>query len=857
MANFATFSADSRRRISLGSTARIARELASLVEHRRKSPRLEVVVVNLSHLSAFITVAYLKLPLRLRQFLKRRRVWLWVTSLLLIIWWNCVPRVLFEDPYSSVLHDRNGLLLGARIAKDGQWRFPLEEVVPPRFADALVEFEDKRFYRHPGVDPFAFARALWLNVSAGEVRSGASTITMQVIRLARKGKRRSIIEKMVELVQATRLEARYSKQEILALYAAHAPFGGNVVGLQAAAWKYFGRSADQLSWAEAATLGVLPNAPGLIHPGRNRDHLLVKRNFLLEKLLHAGKIDSLEWELSLSEPLPDSPPLLPNLAPHLLERVRSEQRVTSLTSTIDKGLQIQANHTLNRHSQRLRQNGIYNGAILIAEVETGAVLAYVGNTEGEAPDGGHAVDIVTANRSTGSILKPFLFASMLHDGELLPRTLLPDIPSYFGSFVPTNYNRTYHGSVAAADALAQSLNIPAVRMLQMHGVNKFASKLKKLGITSLFRPADQYGLSLILGGAEANLWDLAGAYASMARSLRLYAHYDGRYDPEGFRPLTYDLAQARYRWGEEDRDKLVVSSVLSAGSIWHSFEAMQEVSRPGEEAAWRQFGSTRRVAWKTGTSFGFRDAWAVGVTPEYVVAVWVGNADGEGRPGLIGNEAAAPLLFDLFSMLPVDEAWFRMPYDDLRQAQICRQSGHRAGSFCTVKDSVFVPVEGLRTSVCPYHHQVWLSGDGQSRVHSDCEAPYRMQEEVFFVLPPVQEFYYRREHPNYRALPAWRPDCLESQEAGLHPITVIYPNDGTKVYIPVGLDGASSQMILEAAHRYADTQLFWHLDETFLGTTSHIHQKNIHPSPGKHRLVVVDEEGYRVEVAFEVLEKDP
>jgi penicillin-binding protein 1C len=796
-----------------------------------------------------------------RKWAKRKfRVFSILTLVLLVAYLFCLPDPLFDDPTSTVLEDRNQQLLGARIATDGQWRFPELDTVPEKFAKALIAFEDKRFPYHPGVDPLAIARAMRLNLSQGEVVSGGSTLSMQVIRLARKGKDRTIWEKLVEMVQATRMELRYSKGEILALYASHAPFGGNVVGLDAAAWKYFGRSAHQLSWAEAATLAVLPNAPALIHPGRNRDALKQKRNFLLEKLAEAGEMDSLSCELAKLEPLPAKPKALPQHAPHLMEKVHQEHlryrpEKTRLVSTLDLSLQNRANQAVRQHYYRLRQNQIHNAAALILEVKSGDVLAYVGNTPCQEADQGCAVDIIHAPRSTGSILKPFLYANMINEGELLPHTLVPDVPSYYAGYNPSNYNRVYHGAVPASRALARSLNIPSVRMLQEHGVGRFQDKLKQLGLSTLHRPASDYGLTLVLGGAEATLWDLTQAYAGMARTLNNHVYYGGRYEPDAYRSPNFHQSQSRYRLAEGQFDRLQEDGPLSAAAIWHTFEAMVEVSRPETEQFWRQFASSRKIAWKTGTSYGFRDAWAIGLTPVYVIAVWVGNADGEGRPGLIGTQAAAPLMFDLFNSLGKATSWFAEPVDEMEEVEICAQSGHRVSEHCPETRLAWIYEAGRRTRVCPYHQPVFLDPTATYRVNSDCELPLNMKKEVFFVLPPTQEVYYRQGHPDYLPLPDYREDCREKVAQNAN-VALIYPQAETRIYVPVELDGSLGSTVFEAAHRNAQSILYWHLDDRYMGKTTEIHEMEFQPSPGWHTLTLVDEAGEKVVRRFEILAED-
>ena len=578
-------------------------------------------------------------------------------------------------PYSTVLEDRNGHLLGATIAADGQWRFPELTMVPEKFEEAIILYEDKRFENHPGVDLISIGRALRQNMEAGRVVSGGSTLSMQVIRLSRKGQSRTVLEKLIEIILATRLEWRYSKKQILALYASHAPFGGNVVGIEAACWRYFGRDPQDLDWSEAALLAVLPNNPSLLHLGRNRTRLKEKRDRFLDRLKDTGKIDGLSRDLAQSESIPENPLPLPRYARHLLDRMAKEGHSQSkLNSTIDLSLQQRVEQIIADHHERLKANQIYNAAAVVIDIKTGNALAYVGNTD-SGPAYQDDVDVVAARRSTGSILKPFLFAAMIDEGKMLQKTLMPDIPTTLQGFAPRNFSHQFDGAVAADKALIRSLNIPFVWELKQYRYEKFHELLKNIGLTSLNKPPDHYGLTLILGGAEATLWDITGTYASMARTLNNYFDHPGknRYDRRDFHPAAYLAAPP----GENRQAGLEENSWLSAASIWLTFETLKEVYRPGEETGWRYFNSSKKIAWKTGTSIGFRDGWAVGVNPDFAVGVWVGNADGEGRPGLVGTETAAPILFDIFSLLP-GQSWFQQPVAEMDRVAVCSKSGQRA-----------------------------------------------------------------------------------------------------------------------------------------------------------------------------------
>ena len=759
-----------------------------------------------------------------------------------------LPEKIFNQPYSTVLEANDGQLLSASIARDGQWRFPENDNVPEKFTDALITFEDKRFYNHPGVDPLSLTRAFFQNISEGKVVSGGSTISMQVIRLSRKTKSRSLFQKCIEMILATRLEIRHSKKEILAFYSSHAPFGGNVVGLDAACWRYFGRDARHLSWAEATLLAVLPNSPSLMHPGKNRIVLKKKRDNLLDKLYQTGKIDSLTCSLSKEESIPEKPQPLPVHARHLLSRMKLEGREgKKLVSTLDYNLQQRVEETLAEHHERLKANQVYNGAVLILDVKSGKTLVYVGNVRPGASDRGQEVDIITAPRSTGSILKPFLYAASLDEGLILPHSLLPDIPVMINGFSPENFSKEYDGAVPASRALIRSLNVPSVFMLRNYRYEKFYTLLKNMGLTTLRKSADHYGLSLILGGAEGTLWDITGMYASLARTLNNYFEHPGknRYVRKDFHGPIYDGDPSATARGEKEP-----TSWLSAGSAYLTFDALKELYRPQEESGWKYFETSRKIAWKTGTSFGFRDGWAVGVTTTYAVGVWVGNADGEGRPGLTGINAAAPLLFDIFSLLPA-QGWFEAPLSEMQQIATCRKSGLRASSACEDIDTVWVTKRGLEMQACRYHKTIHLSPDGKYQLHSGCENIAAMKDMNWFVLPPVQEHYYKAKNISYRSLPPFRNDCQSPTTIPL--MDLVYPQPNARILIPRDFDGKPGSSIFELAHRDDRALVYWHLDGMFIGTTKGVHRLALNPPEGHHVLTIVDENGQALEEHFTVI----
>lgn len=752
-----------------------------------------------------------------------------IITLLLIGYIFCLPRQLFHVPYSTVVTDRNNELLGARIAPDGQWRFPPRTTTPAKIQACFIEFEDNHFFHHWGVNPVSIGRAAYQNLKAGRVISGGSTITMQTIRLARNNPR-TFSEKFIEMIWATRLEFRYSKEKILSLYVSHAPFGGNVVGLDAAAWRYFGHSADDLSWAEAAMLAVLPNSPAMIHLSKSRQALLDKRNRLLTRLHTKGVLDDSSYELALSEPLPQEPKPLPQIAPHLTDYFYQTRNGNYSVSTIDRGIQLQIEELIERWNGEFSRSDIRNIAILVIDVQKNQPIAYCGNVHFNKTNSGNQVDIIRSPRSTGSILKPFLYYAMLQEGSILPHTLLPDIPININGFAPQNFSQQFEGAVPASEALARSLNIPTVTMLQRYGVPKFYNFLKQTGISTLTRPASHYGLSLILGGAEGTLWDITCAYTDMARCLK-------GLDKTDCSLLLSDSAH--------NASSVVPTSSFSPCAVWQTFEAIKEVNRP-EEIDWRTIPSMQTIAWKTGTSYGFRDAWAVGVTPRYAVGVWVGNATGEGKPGLVGARTAGPVMFDVFNLLP-SSPWFVRPSEGFVDAEVCHLSGHLKGRFCEETDTILILPAGLKTETCPYHHRINLSADGTQRIYESCINTEATIQKNWFTLPPVWEWYYKQRHPEYKTLPPFKPGCGEDI---LRPMQFVYPTMNARIFLPKQMDGSKGQLTFELVHSVPKATVYWHLDNNYLAETQDFHKISLLPSSGKHTMTAVDNEGNTVSVTF-------
>lgn len=774
--------------------------------------------------------------------IKKHKIKLIIAVIFLTVYYFSLPKQLFNKPTSTVIESTEGELLGAKIANDGQWRFPQNNSVPEKFKQCVIQFEDAYFYKHPGFNPVSIVKALTANFKSKKVKRGGSTLTQQVIRMSRENPKRTYFEKLKEIILATRLEFRYSKEKILSLYASNAPFGGNVVGLDIASWRYFGRFPNELSWAESATLAVLPNAPSLIYPGKNQQLLFEKRNRLLKKLFNEKIIDKLTYKLAVLEELPQKPYSILQIAPHLLQQVAKTNQGKRIRTSVKKELQKHVNTIVKTHYNKLSQNQINNIAVLILDVKTRKVLAYVGNSP-TTKDHQKDVDIINKPRSTGSILKPFLYAAMLDAGDMLPNTLVADIPTKIGSYHPQNFNKEYDGVVKASEALSRSLNVPSVRMLQSFGLDRFHHYLKELKLKDIKYNANHYGLSLILGGAESNLWDLCKSYASMASTINHYDDTQGKYYKNEFLEPSY-LDNFIPDFGAISVEK----TIFDAGSIYLTYEALTNVSRPIEDQNWETFSSSKKIAWKTGTSFGFRDAWAIGITKDFVVGVWVGNADGEGRPGLVGVSTAAPIMFDVFNELPQTN-WFEKPFDELVQVKICKQSGYRASENCNNIENILVQKSGLKTKPCPYHFRIHLDRSEQFQVNASCEPLTNIIHRNYFVLPPLMEYYYRKKNPFYKKLPRFRIDCLNEN---FQKMDFVYPEKNSVFYTTKNFNGKINNLVLKVIHSESSAKVFWYIDEKFFGVTENIHEIEISPKKGKYTITVVDGMGFELHRELEI-----
>lgn len=748
--------------------------------------------------------------------------------------------------YSAVLLDKHDAFLSAKVACDGQWRFPITKKLPETYKQALIFYEDKNFYRHFGIDPFALVRAFYQNLKNGKVISGASTISMQLARLCLKNKSRSIFTKLEEMYLTIGFEFLYSKEKILQLYSGLAPFGSNVVGLETAIWKYYHKRLEDLSWAEAALFAVLPNQPSMLHLSKNREKLLLKRNRLLRDLNNSIIISQDVYSLSIEEPLPDKPLVLPRNAPHALEyAIKLKGDATIMNSTIDLNLQNEVIRISRNHHRIFKANEIHNLAVLVVENKSGNILAYLGNSMDSSVVRNADVDMVHAPRSSGSVLKPLLLVAMMDLGLVGPGSLVPDIPTLINGFRPENFSRQYSGAVSCREVIQKSLNVPSVLMLKEYGIPVFYANLKRFGFSHLFRPWEDYGLSLILGGAEVNMADLARTYAYLAHTLNVYQDHQQKYP-------DFSDYHLRLLKNEKPHQNILNSNpdLQTAGAIHHMFQSMRLHGMNQEEFNIHTRNSLSPIALKTGTSFGYKDAWCVGVNPDYTVVVWIGNANGMARPGLIGIQTAAPLMQEIIQLLPAEREW-TIPYDDMVFIPVCRQSGFTPGRYCTDIDTQYLPKASKLLKTCTFHQKIFLDTTLNFRVFKDCES--QIVEANWFVLPPAMEYFYASAHPEFKAMPPLREDCREKGAEQFRTLAFIYPNHNAQIMIPVDLDLQKNPMIFKATHRDPGAEIMWFMDNTYIASSNYPFELTFIPPPGRHHFMIMDREGHSSVIKVDVV----
>ncbi len=809
--------------------------------------------------------------------IKKKTFWLLPPLFILVLfiianWCFPLPKERLHPPPSRIVLDRNGEWLRAFLADDGMWRMSENHnTVSPLLHQAMLTAEDKWFYYHFGINPVSIVTALYDNIKAGEVVRGGSTITMQLARLM-EPKARNVPNKLIEMFRATQLELAYSKSEILNFYFNMLPYGGNIVGTAAASRLYFNKPQHAISLGEAALLAVIPNSPERSRPDKFPENARKARAKILDRLLAHKQISEQQWQEALQEPIPTKRHPLPFNAPHLSRLLVKGNRSDIATATdgriyttIDAKVQETAAHILREYlsaatagiaSHHAQPHSASTGAIVVMDTQSRHVLAMVGSHDFFDQDASGQVNGALAPRSPGSTLKPFVYALAMEQGWITPETLIFDVPVNYAGYEPVNYDSIYNGYVTAHQALARSLNVPAVNLNARLKDITLPAFLKQAGITTLV-PTQKYGLSMVLGGCEVNLLELTTLYAGLA-NMGEFAPYQivvsGQQSEnllaEGFRwkPKTADSSQRLFR----EETSFIITEMLTTSQL-----PTNTVKNPG---AFESTMNLPKIAWKTGTSYGHRDAWCIGYSPKLTIGVWLGNFDGKGSPMLSGTDSATPVLFAIFSALTGQDThrWFTKP-EQLKTREVCALTGAVPSPHCPAhKSDVYIP--GLSSvAVCAIHKRIYVDSDTGYSLCSHCRnlstgefkedtqhyttpAAYNSVEtQIFEEWPAEAATWLGKNGFAVPVLPAHNPLCTGTI-AGTAPI-ILSPTEDTVYYIRDGVPLTQQKIQLSASTSNRTQQLFWFLDGELIFKGNAEEHYWLTPVKGEHVITCVDAEG--------------
>lgn len=726
------------------------------------------------------------------------------------------PIQLHRD-YSTVIEAEDGTIISAFLTNDDKWRmFTKLEEITPTVQKAFIAKEDRWFYWHFGVNPIAIARALYYNTIQHRRTSGASTITMQVARMLAP-KKRTVLSKSIEILRAVQLEWHFSKKEILQLYLNLVPYGSNVEGIKSAAYIFFGKSPAQLSLAEVTTLTIIPNRPTSLLLGRKNEFIQHERNRWLLKFRKHKIFKNEEIEDALEEPLVAFRRTPPNFAPHFSRRMKQLYPAQPIIAThLKYNLQLEVEEIIQNYAKTLQFKDIKNVAVFIIDNNTHTVVAYVGSPDFYSVSTQGQVDGVKAIRSPGSTLKPMIYGLAFDKGLYTPRSVIADVPVDFDGYTPDNYDEHFHGQVALSDALAQSLNIPAVKLLHDIGVKTLTNTLDKLHFIQIQKDKDKLGLSTALGGCGVTLEELTGMYAVFANSGKYFApsYIKNEDAANGIEILS---PQANYMVAQ------ILTQLRRSDLPNHSENVM----------------NIPKIAWKTGTSYGRRDAWSIGFNNNFTVGVWCGNFDGKGVPDLNGADIATPLLLQLFNAInkQTDKDWFKRP-KDLQYRYVCAESGDVPDDFCTDKImALYIPGVSPNKK-CTHLKKVWVSQDSSIIYCSACLPNSGYIEKWYPNYAPELLSYFEQTQLPYIKIPPHNPNCKKIFETQSPKITK--PVNGLTYFI----NQNEKQELMLVAQAANDVQkISWYIDNKFIKTVNKNESVFITPAMGKIKISCTDDKG--------------
>lgn len=724
---------------------------------------------------------------------------------------------------SPILLYRDGTVGHVLLADDDRWRIRRDlSEVDPNYLRALLRFEDKRFRYHLGVDPFAIARALISNLRAGRVVSGGSTLTMQLVRMVEPRPRR-LRSKLVEAFRAYQLERFLTKDQILQNYLRFLPFGGNLEGVEAASRGLFGHGANTLSPDEIALLLAIPRRPSVLRASEARAaRILRARDEVLKRLNALGLWTDQELATAQALPVPTAFKAMPNELPHTVRWLRAQRPSQErLETTLDRGVQSAARAILQGRGEELGQLGVHNGAVVVADRASGELRALVGNLDFWDGLNGGQIIAYDEPRSVGSTLKPLIYAQALQKGRVLPETMILDLPRDYSGYRPGNYDGRFEGLISMEEALAQSRNLPFVDLLADLGVDAFLGMLVKAGAGVLARRPDGHGLSAAIGAVELSPLELTGIYGMLASG-------------GGYRPLVWEEREAM----EKPR------RVLPPGPVWLTARALSRRDRPDAAAAQHLSRLRPTVRWKTGTSYGYKDAWTAGWTRHYVITVWLGNLDQVGSRQLVGAGLAAPLFFDLAETLesgPILEDRPDAPHD-LSKVSVCQYSGHLPGPACRERREVWAVTKAVPTKPCPYHVEVDVDLDSGEALNASCRAERRWERRSMLRWPASLRRFLHSDFGSLPRIPPLASDCQGSGAANSG-LRILSPTPDPILLIPgLSLEVQEVPLLAEAPD---GRSVSWFVDGVFLGKVRADQKLWWKPSPGKHRIVLQGAGGQR------------
>lgn len=718
--------------------------------------------------------------------------------------------------YSLIIMDRKGEFLHAFLAPDGIWRFKTSpSEIPPRLKEILLHKEDRFFYYHPGINPVSVLRALGQNILTGRRVSGASTITMQVARML-EPKERTYFNKCVEIFRALQLEAKYSKEEILEIYLSIIPLGGNIEGLQSAAYLYYRTPLERLNIAQLVDLILLPKDPNRFRPDKNPENLHRERTKNALQWLSEGLLTKEDSVILWQAPANVTRSQMPRYAHHFALRMKElHGNENVVVSSLDKKMQLSVEKVVRRHVQDWRRNDVHNGAALVIDNATHEIVAYVGS--GNFDDSTHAgqVDAVQVLRSPGSTLKPFLYTFHIDKGTLTSKTRMLDVPYDAEGYAAENYDATYSGWVFADDALRHSLNVPMVRLLYEVGARKFTDYLAAAGFRSLATQKEKLGLSMILGGCGVTLEELTAAYAAF--------------------PLKGNFAQPLYT--RHDSASVLSSKIFSEAAAYIVTDILSNRNQSEPESG-VPYPSLPRIAYKTGTSYGRRDAWCIGYSQEYTVGVWLGNADNKGAPDLVSSKSSLPLLFDVFQKISSRSTNEILPMPvDVAERKVCDHSGKLPTALCPSITRDLYSRSGTLQQYCDVDKEYFISLDGKLHYCMSCLGNKAHKTKVFEEYPPEYMAFLKNTGHAYAPLPRHNPAC-ERVFAGKGPQILSPTKDMTYLIL------SDEQKIALVASSSLDVKAHnWYVDDKFIGRKKRDEKIFLIMKNGRHKIMCVDEKG--------------